>query len=186
MNTELFQKSNTVLPSGEEALFYYPNVGFGLDQVSFSYKLILIRTMWEDDPDGVPIDYECTTVSLYTMTSNSWRDFEAAELSRICLYYKRSASTCLDGVRYWLADYRDNDRQIILSFELADEVLKESPLPTLPESSVACMGLNDDVLSLLILDRSDSHFEIRTMKEGCWMKETSIGPIINVNEPIGF
>ncbi|KAJ0040947.1 hypothetical protein Pint_28437 [Pistacia integerrima] len=127
---------------------YYCNIGFGLDPMNNDYKLVLIRTLWDDETH---LFYECFHVSMYNLSTNSWKDFEVVELTQYSLH-KRSDSLYSNGICYWSAIRDNKDHQVILSFHMSDEILREIEGPNIPESMSADLGLYNGSLSLLLID----------------------------------
>lgn len=158
------------------------NVGFGMDLKNGEYKLVLIFTLWNEKHNRL-CDFSHTAV--YTLRTNSWTYFESFKSSHYNMPWEFESIT-LDGDCYWLLQLRSNGRRVVLSFDAGDEVYQETQGPCLPMSVQVTMGLYEDCISLLVLDTTDSCFEIWTMNYNNWTKKLTAGPFIGMLRPLGF
>ncbi|KAJ4714220.1 F-box protein [Melia azedarach] len=158
------------------------NTGFGWDPNTYEYKFILLFTLWDQKRNAL---YDFSHVSVYTLSTNSWKNFESFKSSH---YHMPCSFDCtyLDGFCYWLLQFRSNGHRVLLSFHLGEEVFQEIQGPPLPESTEVAFGLNGNSLSLLILDNKASCLEIWTLKENNWFKQLTAGPFVGIFKPLGF
>nr|WRK57778.1 SLF9 protein [Citrus maxima] len=180
-------KESRVLPKCTTVFPKYTSIfckctGFGLDPMSTDYKLVLIFTLWNEKLDLL---YEFSHVAVYSLSTNSWRYCDCFKSNH---YYMDGAfdSVYLDGVCYWLSEFRDNDHKVILSFHLGNEVFEEIQEPYIPESTPTILGIYNHSLCLLLLHNIENYYDIWVMKYKCWIKQLSLGPLNGVRTPLGF
>lgn len=156
-------------------------IGFGLDPKTGDYKVVLILTLWDEKRHSL---CAFSLVAVYTLCTNSWRNLKSID------YTMRLSSerTYFDGAFYWLLKLEnDNDNYVILSFNMADEKFQEIQGPCILESLLdVILGIYDQSLSLLLLDTADHCFKIWVMKMRNWIKKITVGPFIEIFQPLLF
>ncbi|XP_059670651.1 putative F-box protein At3g10430 [Cornus florida] len=157
--------------------------GFGLDLTTKDYKVVWIRNLWDDKTD---ISYDPRVVSVYTLGTDSWRVFEV-ELNGAV--QESLCNTYLNGFYYWLT-IGDNYSILILSFDVGNEVFKETTIALdMPKSKCGDLSMSNDSIAMFIYDPNgvEKEFDIWLMnEEECWMKTQTIGPLLDVERPLGF
>ncbi|KAK3232161.1 hypothetical protein Dsin_004042 [Dipteronia sinensis] len=162
-------------------------VGFGLDPVSNSYKLILVDTPYLKTREGS----ECrvSPIVVYTLNSDSWRNIEDSNISYIYDYFTGAESgTCLNGVCYWLSSYRDTKEAVIFPFHLGDEMSREIIKVPMQEKYGLSLGIYNESLSLLHMHYVTKCVDMWVMNQGCWTKQLTVGPLVGLDvcHPLGF
>ncbi|KAK0582691.1 hypothetical protein LWI29_028590 [Acer saccharum] len=163
-------------------------VGFGLDPVSNSYKLVLIETPYLKTIEGS----ECrvSPIVVYTLNSDSWRNIEDSNISDIYYSTGGKSGTCLNGVCYWLSSYKDTKEDVIFPFHLGDEMSQEIIKVPMQDKYGLSLGIYNESLSILHMD-SDVRkcVDMWVMNQlGCWTKQLTVGPFIELDVcyPLGF
>lgn len=119
-------------------------------------------------------------VTLYTLSSDCWRYLKASELNDNLRFGSTYGNTYLNKVCYWLV-WRQDGNQVILSIHMRDEVFQEMKMPHTSYLTDPILGVYDESLYLLVLDRPTSCFDIWVMnKDNIWTKELTIGHILEV------
>ncbi|XP_059670630.1 putative F-box protein At1g32420 [Cornus florida] len=171
----------------------WSNFGFGLDPTTNDYKLVWIRRYF--DSEKLINDYASAIISVYYLSTCSWRLFEA-DLSWVHYVHLSSCSTCLNGLYYWLtSDHDRTDTQdfcydAIIYFDFSNEVFGEIPGPQdIPVTKVGNLIIYNDSISITFFYPHDPEIYIDLWvmkKEGCWTKELTIGPLVDVERALGF
>ncbi|KAJ4713972.1 F-box protein [Melia azedarach] len=179
-------KEYRVLPKCKVLLPHYTtiqdtDVAFGFDFSCNAYKLVSILTLWDKKRR---LQYELSHIVVYNLSTNSWRGYKGFEMKYYYMNY-RGNSTCLNGVCYWIV-LEDFDSKVILSFDMKDEVFQEIKTPCNPKSTLGELALFNDSLSLLVLDEKEKCFDLWLMKERCWTKQFTVGPLLEVYEPLAL
>ncbi|KAJ4714219.1 F-box protein [Melia azedarach] len=167
--------------------FASTKVGFGLDLVTNDYKLVLILKFRDDKRNRV---CEFPHVAVYTLGTNSWREFECSKsfLNHISWFL---GSVYWDGYCCWLLEFEHkelkNDNHVeILSFNLGDEEFQEIQGPRIPESAEVSLDVYNDSLCVLFFYTNSHCFEAWVLKNGNWIKEFTVGPFIGFYKPLHF
>lgn len=177
-------QESRILPKCKLAFPAYKNIeytkfGFGLDPISNDYKLISITGLWDEVADFL---YEFSHIAIYNLITDSWTTINGNGL--IPYHMDRlNDSTYMNGACYWLLQ---NNQQIMLSFNMADEVFLELQRPFMTDPTTSILGINDDCLSLLVLHDADKLFDVWVMKDNSWTKLFTVGPVPAVIWPLGF
>ncbi|KAE8021746.1 hypothetical protein FH972_007611 [Carpinus fangiana] len=113
-------------------IYSVSHLGFGFDPKTNDYKVVRIMNF----------GYHCK-VQVYHLSTNSWRVLDSSPIPSYLLHPPRFSSY-LNGVYYWLArvhDYSYMGRQLLLSFDMSNEVFQEV-LPPPPEG---CNCIDQDI-----------------------------------------
>ncbi|KAK2640495.1 hypothetical protein Ddye_028290 [Dipteronia dyeriana] len=163
-------------------------VGFGLDPVSNSYKLVLMDTPYLKTVEGS--ERRVSPIVVYTLNSDSWRNIEDSNISDIYNLDSRGISgTCLNGVCYWLSTYRYTKEKVIFPFHLGDEMSREIIKLPMENKYGLFLGIYNESLSLLHMDSDVTKcVDMWVMNQGCWTKQLTVGPFIELDVlcPLGF
>lgn len=109
-------------------------VGLGMDQKSNCSKLVCAMAIAEYDHNDVLKSSDSNQVAIYSIDTNSWRNFQSLELSK----YKfevgdTSKGRYQNGDCYWPVkprfEIKHPDYKVILSFDLSNEVFQEIQPP---------------------------------------------------------
>ncbi|XP_059670622.1 F-box protein At4g19940-like [Cornus florida] len=157
--------------------------GFGLDLVTNNYKVVWIRYLWNEEND---YPYDPPVVSVYNLGIDSWRLVEAD--LRPHLMRGALGNTCTNGIYYWLVSH-GGDNYLVLSFDMKNEVFKMILAPLdIHESQLGTLGLYNESIAMVLFDPCviEKQFDIWVMvEEGYWTKQLIIGPISDVDGPLG-
>ncbi|KAL3813346.1 hypothetical protein ACJIZ3_014614 [Penstemon smallii] len=166
--------------------YYFPTkeeIGLGLDPLTNNYKVV--RIFWDEN-----IDHNApnpSLISVYDSGTDSWRHFEDNDLV-IKDLKEPLGNTYLNGSYYWLMD--DCSRNYaVLEFDMSTEVYKEIEVPDCVDSHCVYLTLYDNALSMLSFDENEvrKSVDVWVMKEeGCWIKQFTLGPRLNINWPLMF
>ncbi|XP_059670657.1 putative F-box protein At1g32420 [Cornus florida] len=164
---------------------YHCYYGLGLDPATTDYKVVLIRNYWDREKND---PYFPRVVTVYNLFTDSWRLFEDSSPSSFV--YESSSNTYMNGLYYWLTNDDTNQFYAILSFDMRNEVFRHVPgLPNLSQMECGVVVMYIDSIALIYFDRqkAEKHFDIWVMEEyGCWTKQLTIGPLLDVEWPLGF
>ncbi|KAF4364112.1 hypothetical protein F8388_003492 [Cannabis sativa] len=168
-------------------------VGFGYDSNTNEYKLVNIKSLYEDE-DG-PYKAE-----VFTLSTNSWKEIE---LNVEILYFPNSDYQVVycDGACYW---YFWDGTCIIISFNVSDEVFQIIPFPEnvsetekewdiLAEWTKIAVWkdrlvlffypeLDPMVIDMWVMDASSGG----VCDSYSWSKHLTIGPLENISYPLAF
>lgn len=99
------------------------NFGFGFDPTRNDYKVIRLEQPIEPE-------HEPHHVEIYELSTNSWRKMINAGFPADIWKAVNSTATYANGVYYWWGcNWSADDRRIVISFDMADEVFHITPLP---------------------------------------------------------
>ena len=160
------------------------NIGFGLDLKTKDYKVVLILTLRDEKKESLCAFFH---VAVYTLGTNSWRNLECLKSIHYPIPMRLSSErTYLDGAFYWLLELVNDNHNVILSFNMSEEKFQEMQGPCKLESLLeVTLGIYDQSLSLLLLD-TDHCFKIWVMKKKNWIKQLTVGPFIEIFQPLLF
>lgn len=159
------------------------NVGFGLDPMSNDYKLVMIFSFWDENRNDL---HEFSNCAIYNLRTNSWLDFVCFKTIHYLIPHSQHGKY-LDGICHWLWELEDNNQEIIISFHMGNQVFQEIQCPNdIAGSAYVTLGLYDDFLSLLLLNKIKNCIEIWVMKLRIWGKHLSVGPLVGISEPLGL
>lgn len=172
-------------------LWSYSVFGFGMDPKTHDYKVIWIRVFYDKEEwyDTVTFDHYIQ-VGVFSLSSNSWRELNG-NLVPVVDIYDSNFYSYADGFYYWFAG--DKDNRFILSFDMVNEVFLAIPEPGgIPESvkdvSWKRFAFYESSIARILYDHEeeDRCYTIWVLKDGCWTKEVTIGPLLGVEIPFGF
>ncbi|XP_059670647.1 F-box/kelch-repeat protein At3g06240-like [Cornus florida] len=169
--------------------FFWPFIhhfGIGLDLVTNDLKIVWMRYYWDDKTDN-PYNYR--VIAVYTLRTDSWRlfevDFTGKGAIQDSLY-----NTYNNGSYYWLTIQNDDDYYMILSFDMANETFRDLPAPPdIPGPHWGDLAMYNDSIAMLLFDyhQVEKYFNIWVMEEdGVWSKPLIIGPLLEIERPLGI
>ncbi|KAI5682956.1 hypothetical protein M9H77_04184 [Catharanthus roseus] len=192
INNEFKNLPVSVIPRPVDAKVRGGDVGLGYDPNTDDYKVIQILFCISSHHGLV---YQ---VEIYSLSTNSWRKYDANVPANVMytniwsMVYK-SKNFC------WWA--KNDDCEMILSFDMEKEIFQETPLPYDIEefggekrTTRAIIPWNEKI-SLVVyhVKEMDKVFDIWIMRElgsggvgADWTKLSRIGPIVGVERPLGF
>uniref|UniRef100_A0A2N9J4S8 F-box associated beta-propeller type 1 domain-containing protein n=1 Tax=Fagus sylvatica TaxID=28930 RepID=A0A2N9J4S8_FAGSY len=166
------------------------DVGFGFDAKTNDYKVIIVATTSRIIPLLLTSWCQC---EVYSLNSNSWRRIDGIHVDILNHTYCR---TYTNGMFSW---YGACDKGYCLwSFDISNEVFLTTPLPDATDfeekSGRASFMLNELVaLAIYYVDTvlgSETCFDIWLLHEfgveESWTKLITIGPLTQINRPLGF
>uniref|UniRef100_A0A5B6YQ60 F-box domain-containing protein n=1 Tax=Davidia involucrata TaxID=16924 RepID=A0A5B6YQ60_DAVIN len=161
------------------------SMGFGFHPNTDDYKFVRIAS-YEDAPLMI------TQVEVYTFSSNSWKEIEVAVPGLI--FENSSTASLQNGFLHWMA--YGTDREIIVSFDLGDEVFREIAVPDSHGISFEInrkLSVLKESLSVIVYSTAEEKnicFDIWVMNEygveESWTKQFTVGPLLTVSKPLGF
>ncbi|KAL3536122.1 hypothetical protein ACH5RR_004583 [Cinchona calisaya] len=167
------------VPSSSLSLYSHV-FGFGKDPETNDFKVVYVRDYWDDDVEiwHVPL------VSVYSLSTNSWRQFKDYTFSSLRVV-KSYANTYSNGFYYW----RDISNCKVFAFDLRNEVFLEIKTPDTFKSMQWNLGLYNDSLAIFVCNPSSNNasVDIWVMEaEQSWIKKVSInGPLLNIRRALG-
>ncbi|XP_059670648.1 putative F-box protein At1g32420 [Cornus florida] len=165
---------------------FVDNFGIGLDPLTNDFKMVWIRYCWDDTIDN---QYKYKVVSVYTSRTDSWRVFEVDFSGKGSILHSL-CNTYINGAYYWLTIENDIDYYMILSFDMANENFRDLRAP--PDITGPQWGellLYNDSIAMFLYDYQivEKIFDLWVMEEeGIWNKPLTIGPILEIERPLGI
>lgn len=154
----------------------------GFDPLTRDYKVLCIRTFWDDW--GLGVSPNCI-VSVYSLRNNSWKNLRT-DFPDCCNLHESIGATHLNGVYYWLSGRLDNIF-CICSFDMGSEQFGEMQGPDIPKAQWGKLMLHGDSLAILVGDPGKpmtSIYDVWAMNlEGSWTKVLSVQPQIVAHWP---
>ncbi|KAH0693810.1 F-box only protein 8-like [Solanum tuberosum] len=154
----------------------------GFDPLTRDYKVLCIRTFWDDW--GLGVSPNCI-VSVYSLRNNSWRNLRP-DFPDCCNLHESIGATHLNGVYYWLSGRLDNIFRIC-SFDMGSEQFGEMQGPDIPKAQWGKLMLHGDSLAILVGDPGKpmtSIYDVWAMNlEGSWTKVLNVQPQIVAHWP---
>ncbi|XP_058208714.1 F-box protein At3g07870-like [Rhododendron vialii] len=174
-------------------------LGFGFDSGSKDYKVLRI----------VNYCYPLNQVEIYSLGTDTWREIEA---NVRFIIFEASSRVFVRGRFHWTAlGFRElNGRELIVTFDLGEEVFSQFMLPNFSRENDDNDGDDDDdddeedegrlgwhlvawkdSIGLIVYPNhsKDKKFDMWVMNEygvaGSWTKYMSFGPYPRVNKPLG-
>ncbi|XP_059670637.1 putative F-box protein At5g62660 [Cornus florida] len=179
-----------LLPRPQENIPPYFSVNwnsfaFGLDPLTNKCKVVWIRYFYDDRIKNM---YFPPTVVVYTLGTNSWRMIEIDLPENYCVDNTFSDGL-INGTYYWID--RDNSlKYTIISFEMGSETFGMIQLPLdFPRYYWGGLIVYNDSIAVVFYDPPEEvkYFEIWVMKdEGLWNKQLTIGPLLDIDRPLGL
>ncbi|XP_031391520.1 F-box/kelch-repeat protein At3g23880-like isoform X3 [Punica granatum] len=157
--------------------------GFGYHRAVDDYKVVRIAFQYSR---GRP----CFRAKVFALSEGSWREVPALP----CKVYSLDC-VALNGIVYWVAyNCGSDDMELILSFDMREEVFRRVYLPDLgfkPDGSCMKLAVCEQSLCLMTYNFRgrakclDLWVIDGGVGEESWTKRLSIGPIIGVRMPLG-
>lgn len=132
---------------------------------------------------------------VYTLGANSWRVIECDIKANV--FWMASFDMYFKGIFYWYAASVPQDNEVILSFDMSDEVFHNIPLPDNFRNIngwLKSLAVRNDSIALLLYNRGGdntqfSSFEIWVMDDskevkGSCIKHLSIGTLQDILIPL--
>jgi len=187
------------VPTAPLLPFHY-YVGFGFSPLADDYKIVRIsmRVSAQDDQVVVLDNVRVDRAEVYSLTSGSWREIDAARLQPLCLV---SSSVAITGTIFWLASMTcasDTDSEFVVSFDIGREiftVVNGPPIPPSP-SHPHCnnvLAVRNDKLAMF------RHYIVGNFESCCidlwvledfdgerWVKMHSVGPFWSIVYPLSL
>lgn len=157
----------------------------GFDPLTRDYKVLWIRTFWDDW--GLGVSPNCF-VNVYSLRNNSWKNLRP-DFPYCCNLQEPIGATYLNGVYYWLCGVLDNTF-CMCSFDMGSEQFGLLQGPDIPKAQWGKLMLHGDSLAMLIGDNPGkpmtSIYDVWVMnQEGSWRKILSVQPQIVAHWPRG-
>ncbi|XP_069153357.1 F-box only protein 8-like isoform X1 [Solanum lycopersicum] len=154
----------------------------GFDPLTQDYKVLYVRTFWDEEGLGISPDF---FVSVYSLHNNSWKDLRP-DFPDCCNLHKSIGATHLNGVYYWICGLRDNIFRMC-TFDMGSEQFGEMQGPYIPYTQWGKLMLRGDSLAILVGGfgrQMTSVYDVWEMNlEGSWTKVLSVQPQIGAHKP---
>lgn len=171
-------------------------LGFGFSHVVNDYKIVRIYFAEFDDEDGVLVlNNICVSrVEVYSLGTGSWKEIEFGNIQSVSLI---SEPVIAKGGMFWLGlnmgVWDEDDRDLVVSFDIAKEVFTLMPLPvSASKSNDNRLTVYDEdklaMFSLFVIGNFESSLvDLWVMDESWnWTKKYTIGPFASMLYPLGI
>ncbi|XP_051152001.1 F-box/kelch-repeat protein At3g06240-like [Andrographis paniculata] len=172
------------------------DLGIGFDPTTCDLKVMQILFCITSD------NHLTYHVEIYSSRTNTWKIYQHNIPGNI-MYYNIWSMVYKDETFCWWAQDDDNNNnnnsEIILSFNMRNEVFRKTPLPLniqdlggQDRTTRAILPLKESIALLVYnLKDSDKVFDIWVANQvgigrDDWTRLPSVGPISNVERPLGF
>ncbi|KAB1206649.1 hypothetical protein CJ030_MR7G001537 [Morella rubra] len=156
--------------------------GFGYHPDADDYKLVRMVYLYCSDRP-------CFQAEVYTLRTDSWREISATNY-----LIKETSCVVYNDRLHWIAyEGGVKNREMIVSFDMGDEMFLESVLPDFHSAEIrVCMRLTVFKHSLCLINyyggRAKS-FDLWVMNNDgtglFWTRKFSVGPLFGVERPLG-
>ncbi|XP_019452129.1 PREDICTED: F-box protein CPR30-like [Lupinus angustifolius] len=174
------------------------HVGFGFDSKINDYKVVVIKDIWLKETDERKLMH--WTVELFSLKSNSWREFDDADLPpSIEIWESSKVHTFVNNCCHWLGfvDEFDIKEDVVISFDMVKEVFRKIDVPRIRESSketsATVVPFNESTsIGVIVYPKRgiEKKFDVWVLRdywdEGTWIKQYSIEPIEVMYKLVGF
>ncbi|KAL6574347.1 hypothetical protein OROHE_001251 [Orobanche hederae] len=163
--------------------FPYEVFGFGFDQVTGDYKVVM-KSYSNINGGNSDLIKHPLSVLVYSLRTNSWR--YCGDLAKAYHLEYNKCYIYVNGCCYWFGSFEYYSSEVIISFDMSDDSFKEIDVPDYAQPSYKCLAVYDDSLAFLSLHETNRNFEIWTWSEGSsWTKKSTVGPLPAVRRPVG-
>ncbi|KAJ7974649.1 F-box protein family [Quillaja saponaria] len=165
----------------------YP--GFGFDPKTNDYKVVLLMDSWREDTN----ENLGWLAEIYSLKSNCWRQVDCPVPASISIWCESWIHCYVHRAYHWWG--YDDVGDLILAFDISDEMFRTIRGPNLGISSEEIAGIVasfKESISVITYPRegTEKYFDVWVMedygKEESWTKQLRIGPILDVERPLGF
>ncbi|EOY19955.1 F-box and associated interaction domains-containing protein isoform 1 [Theobroma cacao] len=165
---------------------YFGFVGFGFDRNSNDYKVLRCVNNCVLEEDGFAVLEFIYQIDLYSLRTDSWREIAHPD---VFVYNPYLFNAYINGIYYWEATGDDGD--LILSFDMVEEVFSTLSLPNFGMSKAECswcIASFKEALATIVHPRigMEKCYDIWILNGYSWTKQLTIGPILGVEMPLGF
>ncbi|TYI08098.1 hypothetical protein ES332_A10G273900v1 [Gossypium tomentosum] len=173
------------------ACVYFNHGAFVFDSKADDYKFIRFVTL-----SFVNTEYEnafaenMSQVELYSLKCDSWKEISSPNYTPCGLNW---GDNYLDGICYWetTMGYYPDEKEMILSFDMANEKFSVSPIPkffeSYPEHYIQVLVFNKSLgVFAYPVEGIDKSFNLWVMNEGIRTQQFSIESIPGVFNVLGF
>lgn len=179
----------STIPRPPDARILGGDLAFGFDSKTNDYKVMQIL-FCSSNKFGVAYHVE-----IYNLTTDSWREYGGIVPANIMYVNIWSMLYRTETFCWWA---KDGDHEIILSFDMANEEFKRSPLPSDIEDlggehriTRAIVPMNESIALIVYPQKQvEKFFDLWVMKElgveKSWTRLSTIGPLSGIERPLGF
>ncbi|PRQ42309.1 putative F-box domain, leucine-rich repeat domain, L domain-containing protein [Rosa chinensis] len=165
-------------------------VGFGYDSKAQEYKVVRIVSFITGVHKPLPSKAE-----VYTIGTNSWREIKDQTESHV--FWAASFKLFLKGFYFWWASICPPEQEIILSFDMNEELFHDIYIPeSVRHDIVRCnrgLAVWKESIALLAYggDSGAQSFDIWVIDDfgvfkSSWIKYLTIGPLEGISIPLIF
>lgn len=182
--------SRSQIPRRQDVIIRGGDIGVGFDPITCDIKVIQILFCMSNDHGLI---YQ---VEIYSSRTGLWKKYEDIVPANI-MYYNVWSMVYKNETFCWWA--QDGNVEVILSFDMGKESFQMTPLPCDVEvlggqhRTTRAISLYKESIALIVyhLKEVDKFFDIWVTKElggngDSWIKLSSIGPLSQVERPLGF
>ncbi|XP_017984402.1 PREDICTED: F-box/kelch-repeat protein At3g23880-like [Theobroma cacao] len=190
---KLLPESTISLPPSVDSTYFYC-MGLGFDRKSDDYKVLVNVVNRVHNEERIIAFKYISQIHLYSLSTESWREIPHPKVSFDRLKYLFNIyinGFChyINGICHWPAF--DDSGDLILSFDVAEEVFSTSCLPNFGMSKAECFwyiaSFNEALATIVHPIRGmEKCYDIWVLNGYLWTKQLTIGPILGVGRPLGF
>ncbi|XP_017984405.1 PREDICTED: F-box/kelch-repeat protein At3g06240-like, partial [Theobroma cacao] len=188
---KLLLKSTISLPPSVESTYFHC-MGFEFDPKSDDYKVLVnVINRVHNEERIISFKY-INQIHLYSLSTDSWREISHPKvlfygLHHLFITYINGTCHYINGICHWLAFGDSGD--LILSFDMAEEVFSTSRLPNFGMSRAACfwyIASFNEALATIVHPRRgmEKCYDIWVLNGYLWTKQLTVGPILGVGRPL--
>ncbi|KAK7273139.1 hypothetical protein RIF29_14185 [Crotalaria pallida] len=171
------------------------HAGFGYDPKRDDYKVVVVKDIWLREIDERKLMH--WTAEIYSLNSNSWRELDHPP--PIEIWESSVVYTYVNNCYHWFGFVDESGRKedVVLAFDMANEVFRNIKVPRLRESS------KEDFATLVPYEESNSigvivypvrgiekSFDVWVLRdywdEGTWIKKYSVESKEGIYKLVGF
>ncbi|EOY19951.1 F-box and associated interaction domains-containing protein [Theobroma cacao] len=184
---KLLPESTISLPPSVDSTYFYC-MGLGFDRKSDDYKVLVNVVNRVHDEERIIAFKYISQIHLCSLSTESWREIPHPKVSFDRLKYLFNIyinGFChyINGICHWPAF--DDSGDLILSFDVAEEVFSTSCLPNFGIRPIA--SFNEALATIVHPIRGmEKCYDIWVLNGCLWTKQLTIGPILGVGRPLGF
>ncbi|KZV16620.1 hypothetical protein F511_12076 [Dorcoceras hygrometricum] len=166
------------------------DLGIGFDPITNDFKVVQILFC------VCPESHLTSQVEIYSSKTNSWKKHGSSMPANI-MYYNTWSMVYKNETFCWWA--QDSSTEVILSFNMSQEIFETTPLPPGIEALGGEEGITRAIfplkesIALIVypIKKVDKTFNIWVLDNSTgaacsWSKVSSIGPLARIHRPLGF
>ncbi|XP_060182753.1 F-box/kelch-repeat protein At3g17530-like [Lycium barbarum] len=167
-------------------------LGIGIDPVTHDYKIVWVRSFWDDMQSDI---YPKVYAAVYSTKNDTWKHIEP-NFSHTCQLCTSQNCTYKNGMYYWIsmsARFCDKETNVyfIRTFDFSTELFGELEGPPIPGDHWASLMLRGGSLATMSSDdvthSMTACYDIWVrIRENNWIKVYTVNPAIPDHRPVGI